>query len=176
MLAWNGPNDSPGRGATECSHTVGGHSVVVSRENRKDTLPVSFYPCSNCGQRPPGKLATVYANWFEGEKRAAWRNRLCVGCLTTLMGSLKGGESGDSSILTVCPMCGVDAAPTLNGIYLTVYPPKQSEREYALTTCASCAASLQKLLSERGDALGDRSVGAAAPTDSPSSAWSSIPW
>lgn len=138
---------------------------------------MSFYPCSNCGQRVPGKLATVYSNWFEGEgNRVAWRQRLCVDCLTGLMGSLKAGDSADSSLLTVCPMCGKDSSQDLSGIFLTIYPPKQSEREYALTTCVSCADSLQKLLQTGADPLRDRSAGAAAPADAPQSAWSQIPW
>lgn len=138
---------------------------------------MSFYPCSECGQRANGKLATVYANWFgEGDVRVAWRKRYCVGCLTPLLASLKGGASADSSHLTVCPVCGEDASQNLSGIFLTIYPPKQPEREYALTTCESCAALLRQQLQTGGDRLPDRSVGAAAPTATPESEWSRIEW
>lgn len=138
---------------------------------------MSFYPCSHCGQRIPGKLSAVYSNWFDDSGgREAWRIRLCVGCLTELMASLKNSSSGDSSALTLCPACGCDSSQILSGIYLTVYVPKQSEREYALTTCNSCADSLHERLQYGADRLGDRNVGAAAPTQTPSAAWDSIPW
>lgn len=138
---------------------------------------MSFYPCSNCGQRANGKLASVYSNWFEPNgDRAAWRSRYCVGCLTTLMASLKAGQSDESSNLTVCPKCGSDSSQNLDGIFLTIYLPKQPEREYALTTCASCASELRALLLVGATKLGDRSVGAAAPTNSPNSEWSGVPW
>lgn len=140
-------------------------------------LLVSFFPCSFCGQRERGKLAAIYANWFESEgERAAWRTRACVACLTELMGSLKNGSSGDSSALTVCPSCGTDSSQDLSGVYLTIYPPKQPEREYALTTCSSCAALLHTRFTEHGERLGDRNAGAAAPANSPSAAWDSVPW
>lgn len=138
---------------------------------------MSFFPCSNCGQRAVGKLAAVYANWFNSdETRAAYRTRLCAPCLIDLMGSLKAGESADSSVLTACPMCGSDASQNLSGVYLTIYPPKQPEREYALTTCVSCAAKLHSFFNDHGDALGDRAAGAAAPASAPSSAWADVPW
>jgi predicted RNA-binding Zn-ribbon protein involved in translation (DUF1610 family) len=138
---------------------------------------VSFFPCSECGQRAVGKLAAVYANWFEeDDSRAAYRMRLCVPCLTRLLAGLKNGNSGDSGALTICPSCGEDSSQSLSGVYLTIYPPKQPEREYALTTCNSCAQLLHQPFVERGDKLGDRTVGAAAPTNAPGSAWSEIPW
>jgi hypothetical protein len=59
---------------------------------------------------------------------------------------------------------------------LTIYPPKQLEREYALTMCSSCAPLLHRPFLERGDKLGDRSVGAAAPTSAPKSEWDDVPW
>jgi RNase P subunit RPR2 len=138
---------------------------------------MSFFPCSQCGQRERGKLAAVYANWFDDSgDREAWRQRLCVACLTDLMGGLKNGTSADSSVLTACPSCGSDASQTLNGIYLTIYPPKQSEREYALTMCGSCGPILRQRLSTNADRLGDRNAGAAAPANAPSAAWDSVPW
>ncbi len=137
---------------------------------------MSYFPCSNCGQRVVGKLASIYANWFEGEEREAWRTRLCASCLTDLMGSLKAGESADSSMLTVCPMCGKDSSQNLSGVYLTIYPPKQPEREYALTTCGSCAITLRQLFTRAGDKLPNRNAGAAAPAQPQHSEWSSIPW
>jgi len=91
------------------------------------------------------------------------------------MAQLKAGQSAESLALTVCPMCGTDASETLDGIWLTVYVPKQPEREYALTTCVSCATKLRALLTNGADSLQDRNVGAAAPTVTLSE-WDSVPW
>jgi len=138
---------------------------------------VSFFPCSECGQRAVGKLAAIYANWFtEDDKREAYRMRLCVTCLTRLMEQLKKHSSGDSGLLTICPLCGEDSSTNLSGVYLTIYPPKQPEREYALTMCSSCAPLLQAPFLERGDKLGDRPAGAAAPANAASAEWSHVPW
>jgi hypothetical protein len=165
---------------------VGGNADWNPRPSRRFSLGafqertrplVSFFPCSECGQRAVGKLAAIYANWFtEDDKREAYRMRLCVTCLTRLMEQLKKHSSGDSGLLTICPLCGEDSSTKLSGVYLTIYPPKQPEREYALTMCNSCAPLLQAPFLERGDKLGDRSVGAAAPTNAASAEWSQVPW
>jgi len=138
---------------------------------------VSFLPCSWCGQRERGKLAGVYTYWYEdGEKRVAYRCRSCVVCLTDLLGSLKASAMADSPNVCVCPSCGKDASTDLFGIFLTVYPPKQPEREYALTTCTSCASSLLERF-RMGELLADRnSAGAAAPALNAGAAWGEVPW
>src|SRR5690242_17899887 len=138
---------------------------------------VSFLPCTFCGQRDRGKLAGIYAYWYESdESRTAYKCRSCVACLMDLLGSLKASASSESSSVCVCPMCGEDASTNLSGVFLTIYPPKQPEREYALTTDTSCANSLRARLSV-GERLPDRnSAGAAAPALNSSSAWSDIPW
>lgn len=138
---------------------------------------MSFYPCSNCGQRAVGKLATVYANWFNSEEqREAWRMRYCAVCLTTLMASLQAARSQESSNLTICPSCGKDSSETLSGIFLTVYPPRSDSREYALTTCLSCATSLRAAFTDHGELLRDRNAGAAAPANAGGNEWAAIPW
>jgi RNase P subunit RPR2 len=138
---------------------------------------MSFYPCSNCGQRANGKLATLYVNWFnEDESRSAWRLRYCVACLTMFMGELQGGRSAASQLLTVCPKCGTDASENLSGVFLTIYPPKSEQREYALTTCLSCASELRKRFTETGERLPDRNAVAAATAKGDGSDWNTIPW
>jgi hypothetical protein len=139
---------------------------------------MSFLPCSSHGAPIQGKLATVISWWFNAEgKREAWRQRLCAPCLITLVGSLKNGASATSLELIVCPCCGSPSQETLDGVFLNIYPPKQAEREYALTTCGSCASELRKLLQVGAERMPDRQgVGAAAPTTPPESAWAEIPW
>jgi|SRR5689334_18807119 len=154
-----------------------GVSVGAELTFGKVYAEVSFLPCTFCGQRERGKLAGLYAYWYEtDESRTAYKCRSCVVCLTDLLGSLKASVSNDSLYVSACPMCGTDASQNLSGVFLTIYPPKQPEREYALTTCTSCANSLRARLS-MGEKLADRnSAGAAAPALNSSSAWSDVPW
>jgi predicted RNA-binding Zn-ribbon protein involved in translation (DUF1610 family) len=138
---------------------------------------MSMYPCSNCGQKPVGKIATSYANWFDKNGvQQGWKQWLCAPCLTVLVGSLKAGLSADPSILTVCPMCGKDASPQPIGIWLSIYPPKQEAREFALTMCESCGPKLQELLQAGGERLRGGDAGARAPASNPNKEWGEIPW
>ena len=157
--------------------TRDGHFCRWEFDWLESTTDVSFLPCTNCGQRENGKLAGLYAYWYESdESRKAFRCRYCVHCLTNLLVSLKGGVSADSSLLTACPVCGTDSSMDLSGIFLTIYPPKQPEREYALTTCTSCATGLHELFA-KGDQMPDRnSAGAAAPASPSQQQWAEIPW
>ena len=136
---------------------------------------MSLLPCSSCGQRPPGKIATLFARWHNDQGEfVGWKLRQCAPCLTTLVGSLLAHRSDESSNQTVCPTCGLESSATLKGIYLFVFAPKQPAREFALTTCASCAANWRASFEGFGEFLPDRQVGvgAAAPTDALD--WSSI--
>jgi hypothetical protein len=118
---------------------------------------VSIRPCSIHGQRVAGKLATFYNRWpnDDGEWER-WKQRLCVQCATELLGHLKAGLSETSSDLIVCWVCGLDASADLRELYLTVYPPKSEPREYAITTCASCAPPLRSSLKEGAELLRNR--------------------
>lgn len=140
---------------------------------RESTLPVSIYPCSSCGQRQKGRLATFYNAWFsENGARVCYRQRLCVACVTTVAGSLLASASESSPNVSVCPNCGSDSAADLSPLYLTIYLPKQEAREYALTTCTSCAKQWQESLSANAELMADKpseSVGAAD-----ASAWSEV--
>ncbi len=152
--------------------------VDLRRTAERNPTQVPFMnPCSNCHKRPPGKLATAMWRWFETEDRSVgYRCRFCVLCLTELMGSLKAGVSADSSLFSVCPRCGRDSGENQSPIWLWLYVPKQQSREYALTTCTSCAESLREFVQACGEMLPERGVGAAAPTSTPESEWSAVPW
>jgi len=128
---------------------------------------MSLFPCSVHGAQVPGKIATVFARWHELDGEfVGWKLRICASCLTSLMASLAGHLSTESSTLVRCPACGADSSEDLHPIYLFVFPPKQSSREYALTMCGSCATSAQGSFAGFGEKLPDRQVevGASAPT------------
>jgi len=128
-------------------------------QRRKVCPPVSVFPCSSCGQRQKGRLATVYSAWFDAKgKREAWKQRLCAPCLTTLTASFRDSLLANSLDVTVCPLCGADNSTTLDPTYLTLYLPKRDPVESALCTCGSCAPSLRKLLQVGAQALADRQL------------------
>lgn len=177
MGEWSGPSDSWLSHRTPHGRLTLSVGCLGWERETIGVFALSFLPCTNCGQQERGKLAGIYAYWYGPEEtRVSYKCRLCVGCLTTLMGSLKNGASADSSLLTVCPMCGSDSSTNLCGIFLTIYPPKQLEREYALTMCVSCGGQLQTFFM-KGQLLPNREsfAGAAAPAGT-SEAWAEIPW
>jgi predicted RNA-binding Zn-ribbon protein involved in translation (DUF1610 family) len=135
---------------------------------------VSPYPCSNCGQRSKGRLATSYNAWFDEQGgRICYRQRLCAPCLTLLAGYLKGSALENSSDVAACPVCGQDSSENLDPLYLMVYLPKQEAREYALTTCTSCASNLRVSLAAGGKLMPDRQ-GAGEGAPSPASAFEGV--
>lgn len=138
---------------------------------------MSLYPCGSCGQKPPGKLATFFARWLtESGGGIGWKTKLCVGCATTLMASLKGPQYDESSMLAQCPKCGSDVSTGVDGTYLWAYPPGSEPKEYALTTCPSCAAELRATFQAIGTELGERGMGARAPTPTPPNGFAGVPW
>ena len=136
---------------------------------------MSLFPCSVHGAHVPGKLATVFARWNDSNGEfVGWKLRICASCLTTVMGSLTEHLLSDSSTLVLCPACGTDSSAQLQPLYLFVYAPKLQPREYALTTCESCATSWQGSFEGYGEKLPDRKVGAGAEAPTTDFQWDSI--
>lgn len=118
---------------------------------------MSVYPCSYCGQRVPGRLASIYSAWFLADgSRTAWKQRACAPCVGRQLRSLLAHAAEENSAVTACPACGSDASNDLDPIYLTIYLPKQEPREFALTTDGACAVTLRLRLQDRAERLPDR--------------------
>lgn len=121
---------------------------------------MSLKPCSVHGTKVGGKLAVMYAAWFNGTgERVCYKLRLCAHCYTQLMGSLVAHPLAESSQLVVCPTCGTDSSTDLDGLYLTLYVPKRDATELALTTCSSCAVSWHASFAENGELQPNRFAG-----------------
>jgi hypothetical protein len=137
---------------------------------------MNIHGCSVCRTRTGGKLASVYAAWFRADgERTAWKQRLCVQCLTHELAQLLRSAAQNSEDLSVCPACGMDSSETMDPLYLTVYVPKQEAREYALPTCTSCAATLRVSLQQGAEKLTDRQrANGAASTSSTSDPWNEV--
>lgn len=136
---------------------------------------MSIYPCSRCKKRLPGKLATAYNAWFEGDNtRIAFKQRLCVGCLGEELGEIirNAVELADDS--ETCPACGSgngdgDMDPT----FVTVYIPGREPAEFGLNTCGACAAKLRVELRQGGEALAERGAMLRGPSPTPPVDWGS---
>jgi hypothetical protein len=121
---------------------------------------MSVYPCAGCGQRVPGRLASIYSAWFLADgSRTAWKQRLCAPCVRSSLRNMLASAADSTSAVTACPACGSESASDLDPIYLTVYLPKRDPREFALTTCGPCAVRLRLSLQDRAERLPDRNGG-----------------
>jgi hypothetical protein len=137
---------------------------------------VSVFPCSMCGQRRPGKLATAYWAWFLTDgSRSAWRLRYCPGCAVESFKTLLDGSSpaAGSTDVFACVSCGASAAEDQDPIYVTLYVPGKEPMELALQLDAACAAKLRIPLVDHGQRLADR--GGVVRGPSPSiTAWDAL--
>jgi hypothetical protein len=92
---------------------------------------VSIRPCSLCGHRVPGKLASAYWAWFVGDgDRVAWKQRLCLPCLTsTFAETLRNAKSGLTGDIT-CPVCGGQSEADMDAVFCVLYLPKTDPQEF----------------------------------------------
>ena len=137
---------------------------------------MSPIPCSVCGQRVLGKLASGYWAWFNADGgRSAWKLRYCPGCAREhLSGLFERLRSTDGmSNVFACISCGADASQDSDPMYLTLYLPGKEPTEIALQLDAACAAKLRIPIVERGLKLPDRSAGVRGPSPS-TSAWDAL--
>lgn len=140
----------------------------------RKAVAVSFRPCSICEQRFPGKPAAVYAAWFKADGvRIGWKQRLCPGCFSAAYLALLKAANSNGADADTCPSCGQSNSDDLDPIYLTLYLPKQPEREYELATDAACAAKLRLVLQQGADRLEDRSASGRGPTTS-TTVWDAV--
>jgi hypothetical protein len=136
---------------------------------------MSIYPCSACGKRHPGKLATAYNAWFlEDGQRVAYRQRLCVGCLKDELGEVIRNQVELADTAETCPACGgSNENGDLDPTFVTVYLPGRDPAEFGLNTCVSCAAKLRVELRRGEDRLADRGAMVRGPSPLPPVDWGS---
>jgi hypothetical protein len=137
---------------------------------------VSVYPCSDCRQRKPGKLASAYWAWFnpEGDRRA-FKCRYCPGCAQTSLHDLLLAlhqQDGNENVFA-CLLCGSDAHSDSDPMYLTLYLPGKEPMEYALQLDSACAVKLRAEVMKIGDPLADRGGLVRGPSPSVS-AWDAL--
>ena len=132
---------------------------------------MSVYPCSVCGQRKPGKLASAYWAWFNADGgRSAWKLRYCPGCAADALSALlrQSLQLGESSEVFACVSCGASAEMDSDPMYVTLYVPGKEPMELALQLDAACAVKLRIPITNSGERLSDRGglVRGPSPTTS----------
>jgi hypothetical protein len=134
---------------------------------------VALYPCSMCGQRRPGKLASAYWAWFRADgERTAWKQRVCAPCLIERIAPLvrKYAETNGEN----CPACGTTSTDDLDQVYLTLYVPSHEPVECAFATDAACAARIRVDAQLGATKLADRGASVRGPSPTPTAEWDAI--
>ncbi len=137
---------------------------------------MSVFPCSFCGQRKPGKLASAYWAWFNADGgRSAWKVRYCPGCAADNLGYLwrRLASMDGTSDVFACVSCGTDASTDSDPIYVTLYLPGKEPQEIALQLDGACAAKLRIPITENGARLPDRGGVVRGPSPG-TSAWDAL--
>ena len=138
---------------------------------------MSGYPCSSCGQRVQGRIASAYVAWFKADgERVAYKLRLCFDCVrvnfTPLFVAMR---EADPAVLTWCPICAKETpSAELDPVYLTLYLPKDEPKEYAFQFHAVCAAKFRGPVATNGTRLPDRGGSVRGPSSFENLDWGSV--
>lgn len=116
--------------------------------------------CSYCEERPREKLASLYFAWFAPEgDRQSYLVKACSGCLVDRWKTILQTYSSTSTANDTCIGCGGLLARDDSPVYLNLYLPKQTVREFELDFDAACAAKTCVDISVFGSRLPDRNRG-----------------
>jgi hypothetical protein len=136
---------------------------------------VSIRPCHLCHKRVRGKLASLYWAWYLADNvRVAWRQNLCLDCLTEAFSTLfKSAAAADENSDT-CPNCGTKCGDDIDPLFAVLYLPGSEQREYELELDAACAAKVRLLVVDQGDRLTDRAGRGSGPTPPTDNRWAEL--
>jgi hypothetical protein len=129
---------------------------------------MSVFPCCRHGKRADGKLCNAYVSWyFPEDKRWCYYTRWCKDCFEEAILPIiaHNRELGEASE-TTCIVC---SDPVENGAqtFMSLFPPKQPQHDYAFTTCESCFTDFRSELAKGGKLQLERGVGVGAQTQAP---------
>jgi len=132
--------------------------------------------CSYCGERQREKTAQIYIWWYVGEDRVAYRLWCCAGCAADRWAKILQTSNSTLTGEVTCIGCGGSLENDDSPVYLNLYLPKQTAREFELDFDAPCAAKIFADTSDFGHRLEDRGARVEGPgTSAPQlSAWDSL--
>lgn len=135
---------------------------------------MSLFPCSGCGLRTPGKLASVTWAWsLANGSRIAWRQRLCQPCFLERAATIP-MPLYDAEL--TCPMCGEGTKDDMDPVYCTAFVPSVGRFDFEWPTCAKCAVGMRLKAEEGAVRLEDRTVSLGAGASGPQTITASDTW
>jgi len=138
------------------------------------TATMPRIPCSYCGERSRDKLAQIYMWWYAAEgDRVAYRLWCCAGCAADRWAKILQISNSTLTGEPTCIGCGGLLETDDSIVYLNLYLPKQTAREYELDFDAACAAKICADTSDFGKRLENRGAEVQGPR---SSAPEPSPW
>ena len=120
---------------------------------------MSLLPCSVCGRRRPGKLASAYWAWFDANgERAAWKLRYCLECAQEGLSVLFKDSQQEENESTVfdCVSCGSQVQEDSDPIFVTLFLPGKEATEHSLQLDGACAARWRIPITLHGTKLENR--------------------
>jgi hypothetical protein len=135
---------------------------------------VALRPCSMCGERVPGKLASCYWAWsLADHSRYAAVQRLCFACLVANVLPLADGQEED---WLNCPVCHTNETENMDPVFLKLYIPGQPERSFEWPTGPVCAVEIRSRAIVGAEDLPDRQVevGGLAPKPPVRTSWDEL--
>jgi len=139
---------------------------------------MSQFPCCRHGKKAAGKLANGYVSWYWPEDtRWCFYTRWCTDCFMEDIFPIIGHhrELGETSE-AFCLVCS-EPVESAQQTFLTLYPPKQEQKDYAFSTCNGCFEEFRNNLARGGKIVKDRGAKDGAQNGAPStteSAWAQV--
>src|SRR5262245_24238348 len=136
------------------------------------SLPVAFRPCFSCGEKFPGKAATLYAGWMEDERRESFVTKICLACVMThVSGYAK--RAIDNPDGDVCIDCGAEMGKDRSwDVYVTAYLPNREADQFVVSVHQSCLAPFREWFEDTGTPAPSRDLGGArGPENLPGLGW-----
>jgi hypothetical protein len=150
----------------------------VSLGKKGTPVRMSQFPCCRCGKKADGKLANGYVSWyFPEDHRWCYYTRWCTpdfmeDILPIIAHHKELGEMQESQ----CILCSAEVAEPMQ-TFLTLYPPKQEQKDYTFTTCTDCFETFRNNLAQGGKFVKDRGARDGAQNGAPStteSVWAQV--
>lgn len=132
--------------------------------------------CSMCSEAVRERLTWCVWAWNRSDgERVAYKQRLCLACVTETLAPLYVACERDD---LTCPSCGIDTSGDYDAIYATFIPRGVGKMHLEAPTCGACAAKIRVRAMEGAERLADREVGVrgqeSAPNLDASSPWAAI--
>jgi hypothetical protein len=131
-------------------------------------MPIAV--CSICGQRPRGRLASIYwAKWSGDNGREAWKQKFDKACYEEVasdwLDAARASWHADGA--RTCVLCDATDVGDLTEIYATIFVPAEDAERFTILACLKHLPEVMKRAHVGSQPLPDRDMytagGAARP-------------